>query len=187
MRRTTVAAFALFASACGRSAAEPVRDASQPASAPPTASEMASTASSASCAPAGWVPSEMLSSDLGAGDRPPGSTAEARVLAWRIKQDERPLYVEEALVGAEVHPLSGPARWLVLHVFRHPRSAYGAEQRWRLAQIADTGVTGALRFDTAPPTTADIEALLAGAAWAEGLVGFKELSGGVCREAWVAH
>lgn len=128
----------------------------------------------------------MISSDLGAGDRPPGSTAEARVLAWRIKEDERPLHGEEALVGVTVKPLAGPTRWLVLHVFRHPRSDYAAERRWRLAQIADTDVGGVVRFDAAPPTATDIEGLLARGAWADGLSGFRELSGGLCRDAWFA-
>ena len=129
----------------------------------------------------------MLSSDLGAGDRPPGSTAEARVLAWRIKEDERPLYVEEALVVVEVKPLVGKARWLLIHVFRHPRSEYAAENTWRLAQIADTDVTGAMRFDAAPPTATDIESQLARGPWADGLVGFRERSGGRCLDAWSAR
>jgi hypothetical protein len=132
------------------------------------------------CAPSGWVVDAMVSRELGPEDRPPGAAVRARLLRWRIKEDDRPLRVESAIVQVEVRAAGAPPHWLLLEVFRHPRDAHGHADVWRLSQIADTPVTGVRRF-AAPPTAAELERFLAEGGWND-ISGFRELGSGVCAE-----
>jgi hypothetical protein len=142
-----------------------------------------SAAAAPGCLPAGWIERDVVAIDLEAVDRPPSAAATSRVLAWRIREDDRPLYVEDAIVLLE---LAGPAAlksWRLLHVFRHPKAAMVDPDEWRRAQIADTPVTGVARFE-APPTAAEIEAFMRESRWNDPSDGFRVRASGTCREAW---
>jgi hypothetical protein len=135
--------------------------------------------------PAGWVVEEMVAREINPKDRPHDAPVTARVLLWRVKEDERPLYVEKAIVWVEVREKGAKPRWLLLHVFRHPREKGQYDNQWRLAQVADSPVTPLKRFDT-PPRSADIREFLKASDWTEGMTGFRELGAGVCLKGWKA-
>jgi len=157
---------------------------SQPSAASPTtdANGLATvTSSEGDRLPAGWVASEMLPSELGAHDLPVDREVTARVLTWRVKEDERPLYVESAIVWATVRA-HGNTHWLLLHVYRHPREQ-GVANVWRLSMVADSDVSPAGHYEHAP-TNADVSVFMGASGWRDGNTGFRVLGEGVCEHAW---
>src|SRR4051812_14848297 len=84
--------------------------------------------------PRNWNPS-----DLARAATPEGYTStEVRVLIWQIKEDDRPLRVESAIICLRLEGKGN--RWALAHVSRHPQ----VEQpppAWRLSHVTDVKYT----------------------------------------------
>lgn len=132
--------------------------------------------------PSGWAADAMVPRELDAHHRPPNAVVTAHVLRWRVKEDERPLYVEEAIVWASVVD-RGQWHWLLLSVYRHPRERGVQANEWRLSMVAETSITGVGHFVTAPRNM-DVKSFLKSTHWRHGMTGFRELGSGVCPHAW---
>ena len=122
------------------------------------------------CLPDGWSLSKMAEPVV-LFELPQGATP--RLVAWRIKEDDRPLYVESAIV--EVHAGS---RWGLAHIFRHPRDA--TPRGWEMAVVYDAPQTPMRSFE-ARPTEAEVDQFLTDTWWTgHPDSGFRTLSEGRC-------
>jgi hypothetical protein len=54
------------------------------------------------------------------------------VLAWQVREDDRPLRVESCLVLKDLGRESEAGRWCLSHLYRHP---LGKQKTWQLAPI----------------------------------------------------
>jgi hypothetical protein len=109
--------------------------------------------------------------------------ADARILTWQIREDDRPLYVESAIVWLRLEG-SGRERWMLAHVFRHPREF----RSWKLSGVFDVPYAPRRMFDY-PPKNAEVYQFLRATWWEFGpdfLYGFRLVDAAVCAEAWKA-
>ncbi len=144
----------------------PSATASTPASADPAPSATATVASNGDpCAHASaWAVDRAL--DQKGGD--------IQILAWRQKSDDRPLYVDEALVWQH-----GEAGWTLAQVYRHPKE----DNAFHLSIVCDAPYQPEKSYDHAPKVK-DVKDFLKNTTWADGLVGFKLDAGKACTDNW---
>ena len=104
----------------------------------------------------------------------------ARVLTWKIEEDDRPLRLETALVW-----LQGDKSWTLTHLYRHPQD--GPSAAWQVSMVYDVPYEGQRSYDHAP-TRADFERFVDATWWKFGSRerGWKLLDSEVCRDAWRA-
>ncbi|MEO8796971.1 MAG: hypothetical protein ABI551_03725 [Polyangiaceae bacterium] len=137
---------------------------------PPTASDALlppSRVDAACNVPSDWPVGEALA-----------AADETAVLAWRQRVDERPLYVDDALVWQK-RTVSGKPMWTLAHVYRHPKD----ENRFRLSVVFDAPVSPEENYDHAP-NGKDVEAFLKHASWSWDPETFKMTAGSVCTATW---
>ncbi len=174
-RRLRLVAFAVAcAGAAGGGAAR--ADTSVSARAPDGGAKTGSGAKTGGCAklPEGATLDEIVAPALRGGAPP----TIARVLAWSAEVDDRPLYLDRALLWLA----RGDKAFELAHVYRHPRDA----KTWHLSMVYDVPYESQRTF-TAPPKRAALESFLTATWWhfaAEG--GFRLVAAEVCREAWQA-
>ena len=130
--------------------------------------------------PAGWKPEEMAAAPLHEAQSP-NKQVTAKILAWGVKVDERPLYVESALLWVRVQQPGGRDQWMLAKVFRHPRSGPGAT--WQLAIVFDAPQNPLVSYNH-PPTNKDVARFIEESWWNDGMAGFQELGAGVSRNGW---
>ncbi len=125
--------------------------------------------------PASWKLDEMVTI---AGARYGVKSAQAaRVLAWKIEEDDRPLRIDAVLLWLRVDK-----RWGLANLYRHPLD--GPNAPWHVSMVYDVPYVGEQTFDHAP-NRSDLEGFLTDTWWNwEGRSGFKLLDGEVCPEAW---
>lgn len=118
------------------------------------------------------------------------------VLAWAIREDDRPLKVEECVVMRVLEEDDGQGRWCLAHLWRQPDSR---NAKWKLSTIHVSGAEGtkywpgmwihhAVRFKTRP-TNKELYASLAdgleGVRWSFELdPGWRYIDCGVCEQNW---
>ena len=74
---------------------------------------------------------------------PYGADGKIYVLAWTIKEDDRPLRVESCLVLKVLPDESEQGRWCLAHLYRHPLAK---EPKWELSMTHVTGEPGTKYF-----------------------------------------
>lgn len=154
--------------ACGHTAAPPTP--SNHTSTPPATAE-----DTPPCPPADWHPEEMAKVALA---DVPTALRSIRVLAWSQTVDDRPLYIDTALLWIEAadHQIT------LAHLYRHPKD----DNTWEQAMIFDLPGFEGVRMLDHPATHAELEDFLAHSSFefaAES--GFKLIRAGVCRGAWM--
>lgn len=100
-------------------------------------------------------------------------SAELVVLAWRQRNDDRPLYIDEALVWER----SEGAGYYLAHAYRHPKD----DDKFHLSVVCDAPIEPERNY-AKPPTVADLRAFLKGTTWGDRDEEFKVTAGKVCRE-----
>ncbi len=104
----------------------------------------------------------------------------ARVLAWEITEDDRPLRVERALVWI----VFKNQRWTLTHLYRHPQD--GPAAKWHVSMVYDVPYAGSESF-SAPPTRAQLDGFLKATWWHfKPERDWKLLDSEVCADAWKA-
>ena len=93
---------------------------------------------------------------------------------WRQRSDDRPLYIDEALVWQH-----GKVGWTLAQVYRHPKE----ENEFRLSVVCDAPFQPIKSYDHAP-NAKDVKDFLKNTTWSHGLDGFKRDAGKVCDENW---
>ncbi len=138
------------------------------------------------CAPhpdpisAGWDTAAMVTPALQTGQ----IAEEYHLLAWTIIEDNRPLYVESALVWIRGKRGEEPF-WMLAHVYRHPREESHAVG-WSLSRVYDAPQIATKTFYY-PPTDLEIDAFLKDTGWSfDANSGFRLLDRGLCTQAWKA-
>src|SRR5262245_2458199 len=63
---------------------------------------------------------------------PYGAGGRVYVLAWKVKEDDRPLRVETCLVLKDLGGEDEHGRWCLAHLYRHP---LGKDNTWRLPPL----------------------------------------------------
>ena len=127
------------------------------------------------CGPEGWDLTEMLATmriwfEVEGFD-------EAGILAWRVAEDSRPLYVESAIVAAR----SGET-WFLSNLYRHPRSR---RDGWETAVIYDAPNHVPARSYGSPPSATQIHQFRVESEWEGGSGGsFEVLDAGECPVWW---
>jgi hypothetical protein len=123
----------------------------------------------------------MLDGALGKGERE--NAQAARVLAWQIDEDDRPLRVESVILWialADKPAAKKPTRWMLAHLYRHPRD----ENEWRISRVYDAPFVGTESYESAPKR-AELDRFLKDTWWHfKPLEGFRSLGAEVCRDAW---
>lgn len=128
--------------------------------------------------PQSWSPNELAHAAMDEGE----VAAEARILIWQIMEDERPLYVESAIVWLRLEG-AGRRRWILAHVYRHPRQPQPPPE-WRLSVVFDAPHTPRRVFDHAPKND-EIYEFMRDTWWKFAPEnGFRLLDASVCAEAW---
>ena len=128
-----------------------------------------------SCAPpADFLPAEMAKATRN------GGGGEVRILAWQQTIDDRPLRIDSALIWTK----SAGSGYGLAHLYRHPDDGPGAP--WHVMMIYDApGFVGQESY-AAPPTHAELDALVAESRWEFGPEqDFKLVASGLCADAWV--
>jgi hypothetical protein len=131
------------------------------------------------CIPSDWSSKDMarVVSDEG------GGPSDARVLVWQIKEDDRPLYVEQAIVWMRWEG-ENAKRWMLVNVFRHPR-ARRSPREWELAVVCDADGYAELREFDHPPNNADVYRFLEDTWWTFSVDhSFRLLDAAVCTKDW---
>jgi hypothetical protein len=102
----------------------------------------------------------------------------ARVLAWEITKDDRPLIVERALVWLAFKN----KRWTLTHLYHHPQD--GPKADWHVAMVYDVPYVGSDSYG-APPTKAQLDDFLKQTWWHfKPESDWKLVDSEVCAEAW---
>jgi hypothetical protein len=107
---------------------------------------------------------------------------EAYLLAFEVEVDDRPLYVEAALIAVK---LDGDI-WRLSCVHRHPKEKRKDSNAWRLSVIYDVDQSPSEDYNHRP-TEAEVDAFLKHAWWkfaADADGGFRLLQGKVFAETW---
>ena len=104
-----------------------------------------------------------------------------RVLAWKQTVDDRPLYIDVALMWIE----HADHQYTLANVYRHPKDR--GDEGWEQSMIFDLpGFQGAITLDHRP-THADLEEFLSHTDFDFGAESdFRLLASGVCGSAWLA-
>jgi hypothetical protein len=105
--------------------------------------------------------------------------ATARILAWSIEVDDRPLVVDRVILWVRYSN-----SWLLAHLYRHPLDSAPNNTFWHVARVTDIAYTGQQSYSHAP-TVAELDQFLKETWWkfqAEG--GFRFLDAGICDDAW---
>jgi len=71
------------------------------------------------------------------------------LLAFKAQVDDRPLYVESALLAMELTNKT----WRFVHVYRHPKERVEHFHHWKVAAVTDVPYTGSQDFDRRPTKT----------------------------------
>jgi len=110
-------------------------------------------------------------------------SATTRILVWAIQEDGRPLYVESCVVWLRWEE-SGQKRWMLAHLYRHPKEGPRPRQ-WNLSQVDDAKQIARRQFDHAP-TNPEVYQFLK-ETWWEFVPdkGWRLLDAEVCRGAWL--
>jgi hypothetical protein len=104
----------------------------------------------------------------------------SHLLALDARVDDRPLYVESALVAVEFES----QRWRLVHAYRHPRASSVEARRWQIWIVTDAPVVGAKDFKK-QPTQAEVEDFLRRTAWEfRASDGFRLVRGEVYTDTW---
>lgn len=132
-----------------------------------------------SCIPSGWNATD-LADELFEGA---GTPADARILVWEVKEDDRPLYVEQAILwlrwGAE-----GAGRWMLVNAYRHPKDLQPLPH-WAMAEVFDAPGYAELREFDHPPDNAEVYQFLEDTWWTfEQERGWTLLHAAVCADVW---
>ena len=101
--------------------------------------------------PPDWKLSEILDEVYGM------TSASGHILAWKVKEDDRPLYVESFIAVIEVDK----TQYLLTHLFRHPR---GHDSRWMETVVTDAPHVGSRSFDH-PPNQMELLGFLGDTWW----------------------
>jgi hypothetical protein len=96
--------------------------------------------------------SDDVTQDLGYND-----VTRGYVLAFLAEIDDRPLYVESALVVLELRN----HKWRMVHVFRHSKQE---QEHWQIMFVFDAYCAGSRDFDR-PPTKAETEKFIRDSWW----------------------
>ena len=99
---------------------------------------------------------------------------DVEILAWRQRSDDRPLFIDEALVWQH-----GKAGWTLAQVYRHPKE----ENQFRLSVVCDAPYQPEKSYDHAP-TAKDVKDFLSNTTWPHELDGFTLDAGKVCNGNW---
>lgn len=103
---------------------------------------------------------------------------EAGLLAWKIAEDERPLYVETAMVAARSN-----GNWFLAKLYRHPRTR---DKKWRTAVVFDAPRHVPIQDYNAPPSPSQIQTFRVRSWWEQDYGGsFRILDEGECTAWWV--
>lgn len=124
--------------------------------------------------PPGWDANDM-SLD------PPSPRRVSVVLAFRSMVDDRPLYLDEAIVWA--HDLgddAGAERWRLVHVYRHPKD----DDDWKLSVINDANDYEATESYDHAPTIDEAKKFFEETWWWQRDDSFRKLAMGMPRSAW---
>jgi hypothetical protein len=128
--------------------------------------------------PRGWNVKDLARAAMKEGE----VAADARILTWRIDEDDRPLTVESAIVWLRFDG-SGKRRWVLAHLYRHPRDS---RPKWLLSWVSDAPFTPRMEFDH-PPQNAEVYEFLRETWWEFGPKdGFRLLDAAVCAGTWKA-
>lgn len=104
----------------------------------------------------------------------------AYLLAFKAQEDNRPLYVESALLATELTN----NHWRLTHAFRHPKKPASHSRQWSVSLVMDSYHIGSRDFETRPTGT-DVEDFLRDTWWEfEARGSFRLISGEVYGEAW---
>ncbi len=134
--------------------------------------------------PSDFDPAQMAATAIDPMDRFKDAKVTARVLMWRVHEDDRPLYLQGAILWVDVRRAGQPARWILANVYRHPREPKPRGEEWRLAVIDDGPAAPLKRFDR-PPTNADVKTFLQESFWNEPLPrSFTQHAAGTCPKGW---
>jgi hypothetical protein len=130
--------------------------------------------------PKDWTPSAVNMPLLGSGEH----ALETRILVWMIAEDDRPLYIEQAIVLLHFDNGVKP-RWALAHLYRHPHDpaspGWQLPKRWHAPRFVPRR-----DFDHAPSNEAIAE-FLRDSEWEfEPSIGFRLLGGSVCQKTWTA-
>jgi hypothetical protein len=132
--------------------------------------------------------------DIAAEAPPYGAEGKVYVLAWLIKEDDRPLRVESCLVLKDLGKDDEHGRWCLSHLYRHPD---GRDNAWTLPPLwvsppPPLGPKEPVAIDHAKrlkkkPTNKDVYEAAKDVQWRFAVdEGWKLLSCAVCERNWFA-
>ncbi len=125
--------------------------------------------------PQSWSLNELAHAAMDDGE----VAAEVRILIWQIMEDDRPLYVESAIVWFRLED----GCWMLAKLYRHPREPHPPPV-WQLALVCDAPQIPRMDFDHAP-TNDEIYKFLRDSWWEFAPAGgFRLLDASVCAGAW---
>ena len=102
---------------------------------------------------------------------------EAGLLAWQVAEDDRPLYVETAVVAARSN-----GTWFLAKLYRHPRREHND---WEMAVVLDAPRHVPAQDYNAPPSPSQIQTFRVRSWWERGHGGsFRILDEGECAAWW---
>ena len=104
--------------------------------------------------------------------------SEIGILNWRIVEDDRPLYVEKAIIAVR-----GESQWHLASIFRHPKDT--SDPTWDFSYVDDAPQTP-LRNYQEPPTENEIQQFYETSWWnySPPRTGFRTLGEGECKPWW---
>jgi hypothetical protein len=135
------------------------------------------------------LPRGFLRDDIAKAAPPYGGEATTHVLAWIVRQDERPFRVESCLVLKVLKEDSDRGRYCLSHIYRHPSAA---EPEWRLPplwisppdEVPIVTVEHFKRFHE-KPTNKAVAGMLKDVQWSfEFPKGWQVVACGVCELDW---
>jgi hypothetical protein len=109
----------------------------------------------------------------------------ARILAWMIEIDDRPLLIQSALLWLRVESPDGPTRFRLARVFRHPLNTPPGDKLWQLSEDDDGPRVGERSYRSSP-TAAELELFLKATEWTFAATdgNYRVIDAEVCRNAW---
>ncbi len=103
----------------------------------------------------GFPSARSIAQDLGYRD-----IDEAYLLSFSSMVDDRPLFVESALVAVKMET----GKWGLAYVYRHPREKEEGANRWRLSEVADAHQCPSREF-VHRPSRDEVERFLVDSWW----------------------